>query len=137
MHSSPGKAWHAPFRVIVFSLAVALGAGSALAQAPGKPGPMQSGRHASEAVATRAQPLDVGKLFATSCGWCHSDGGRAAGKGPQLMGSELTDEQLVSRIRNGRTGQMPAFSGAFTEQQMRAIVAYIRNLKPKAPGGKK
>jgi hypothetical protein len=26
--------------------------------------------------------LDVPQLFATTCGWCHSDGGRAAGKGP-------------------------------------------------------
>ena len=26
-------------------------------------------------------PFDVEQLFATTCGWCHSDGGRAAGKG--------------------------------------------------------
>ena len=27
--------------------------------------------------------IDVNQLFATTCGWCHSDGGRTAGKGPQ------------------------------------------------------
>lgn len=103
---------------------------------------MQSGTHvrgsASGESAAASQPgaaqsgeeFDVGKLFATSCGWCHSGGGREAGKGPRLMGSELSDAELVSRIRNGKVGQMPAFSGAFSGPQLDAIVAYIRNLKP-------
>jgi mono/diheme cytochrome c family protein len=112
---------------------------AALAQAPGTPGPMQSGAHTSkpaesapaqQAAPTQSQPMDVAALFATSCGWCHSSGGREAGKGPKLMGTTLTDAELATRIRNGKTGQMPAFSGAFTDQQMRDIVAYIRGLKP-------
>ena len=48
--------------------------------------------------------------------------------GPMLMGTELTDAQIVSRIRTGKAGQMPAF--AFTDDQLRAIVVYIRALKP-------
>jgi hypothetical protein len=28
-------------------------------------------------------PFNVAQLFATTCGFCHSDGGRAAGKGPR------------------------------------------------------
>ena len=101
---------------------------------------MQSGTHtqqpdaasSAQAGAAPAQgaKMDVGALFATSCGWCHSAGGREAGKGPKLMGTTLTDQELISRIRNGKTGQMPAFSGAFTDDQMRDIVAYIRALKP-------
>jgi len=74
--------------------------------------------------------MDVAALFATSCGWCHSSGGRDAGKGPKLMGTTLTDAEIASRIRNGKTGQMPAFSGAFTDEQIKEIVAYIRGLKP-------
>jgi mono/diheme cytochrome c family protein len=27
-----------------------------------------------------SQPLDVKKLFAGTCGWCHSDGGRVPAK---------------------------------------------------------
>jgi mono/diheme cytochrome c family protein len=50
------------------------------------------------------------------------------------MGTELTDEQIVTRIRNGKTGQMPAFDEAFNDDQMRAIVEYIRNLKAEPPG---
>jgi mono/diheme cytochrome c family protein len=44
-----------------------------------------------------------------------------------LMGTALTDTEIISRIRNGKTGQMPAFS--FTDEQLRSIVAYIRALK--------
>jgi cytochrome c553 len=89
----------------------------------GPPGPMQSGTH----VGADGQSFDVNKLFASSCGWCHSKGGREAGKGPMLMGTELTDAQIVSRIRTGKAGQMPAFG--FTDDQLGAIVAYIRALK--------
>jgi mono/diheme cytochrome c family protein len=100
---------------------------------------MQSGTHAQQPAASPSQTqpapaqgskMDVGALFATSCGWCHSSGGREAGKGPKLMGTTLSDEEIASRIRNGKTGQMPAFSGAFTADQIREIVAYIRALKP-------
>jgi mono/diheme cytochrome c family protein len=100
---------------------------------------MQSGTHTQQPAATapasgastpaQGGKMDVAALFATSCGWCHSAGGRETGKGPKLMGTTLTDDELISRIRNGRTGQMPAFSGAFSDQQMREIVAYIRALK--------
>ena len=94
---------------------------------------MQSGRHAEPPAAqagASAQIFDVDKLFAGSCGWCHSKGGREAGKGPRLMNSESSDEALASRIRNGKTGHMPAFGSAFSEAQIRAIIAYIRDLRP-------
>ena len=53
--------------------------------------------------------FDVKPLFATTCGWCHSDGGRATGKGPQLMNTTRDDDFLRDRIKNGKQGAMPAF----------------------------
>ena len=91
------------------------------------------GQAASQPGPAAASSFDVGKLFAGSCGWCHSKGGREAGKGPMLMGTELTDAQIISRVRNGKPGQMPAF--AFTDEQLGAIVAYIRALKPGLQAG--
>src|SRR5690349_18984316 len=44
--------------------------------------------------------FDGEKLFATSCGWCHSSGGRAAGKGPKLAGTDKSDEFIVNRIKH-------------------------------------
>jgi mono/diheme cytochrome c family protein len=110
-----------------------------------KPGPMQSGAHAQpetdKARASDGAPaaqqgapptaeFDVQQLFATTCGWCHLKGGRVAGKGPQLMGTTISDAEIASRVRNGKTGQMPAFGSTFNDDQLKAIIAYIRGLKP-------
>ena len=114
---------------------------SSRAQPAGKPGPMQSGVHvnapeaasaATTAASAAEDAFDPKQLFATVCGWCHSSGGREAGKGPKLMGTTLTDGEIVYRIKTGKTGQMPAFGSALNDQQIAAVVAYIRNLKPEA-----
>jgi len=75
-------------------------------------------------------PFNVEQLFATTCGWCHSDGGRAAGKGPQLMDSHRDDDFLRNRIKMGKQGAMPAFGETFTDAQIDDIIKYIRSLKP-------
>jgi mono/diheme cytochrome c family protein len=75
-------------------------------------------------------PLDVHQLFATTCGWCHSGGGRVAGKGPQLMNSQRSDDFIRNRIKNGKEGAMPAFGTTFSDAQIDQIVKYIRELKP-------
>ena len=75
-------------------------------------------------------PLDVHQLFATTCGWCHSDGGRAAGKGPQLMDTRRDDDFIRDRIKNGKSGAMPAFGSMFSDTQIDQIIKYIRQLEP-------
>jgi mono/diheme cytochrome c family protein len=82
------------------------------------------------AAAGASGNFDVEKLFANVCGWCHSNGGRTAGKGPQLMGTTLTDAEITRRIMLGKTGAMPAFGGQFNGDQINAIIKYIRDLKP-------
>jgi mono/diheme cytochrome c family protein len=101
-------------------------------------GPMSSNKkpEAPAVAVPEGQPpldskpvLDVEKLFAGTCGWCHSGGGRAAGKGPKLMDATLTDAEIVQRIKVGKTGAMPAFGNTFTEVELQAIVKYIRGLR--------
>src|ERR1700751_2348801 len=75
-----------------------------------------------------SSPLDVQQLFATTCGWCHSNGGRAAGKGPQLMNDPHDDDYLRNRIKNGKQGAMPAFGSTFSDAQIDDIIKYIRSL---------
>ena len=75
--------------------------------------------------------FDVKQLFATTCGWCHSDGGRAAGKGPQLMNTTRDDDFIRDRIKNGKQGAMPAFDSTFSDAQIDQIIKYIRELKPR------
>ncbi|WGS19739.1 MULTISPECIES: cytochrome c [unclassified Bradyrhizobium] len=69
-------------------------------------------------------------LFASTCGFCHSDGGRQAGKGPQLMNDSHDDDFLRNRIKNGKAGAMPAFGATFSDAQIDEIIKYIRGLKP-------
>ena len=108
----------------------------ALAQGPMssgyKPNPATQGspEQAQSANAKDAKgALDVNKLFGSTCGWCHSNGGRSPGKGPQLMGTTLTDAEIANRIKNGKPGQMPSFAGTFSDDDIKAIIRYIRDLK--------
>jgi mono/diheme cytochrome c family protein len=109
-----------------FAIAAALFAANALAQ-----GPMSSSKPPETPAAPNAgaSDFDVNKLFANTCGWCHSDGGRVAGKGPQLMGTTLTDAEIIHRIKVGKPGAMPAFGSQFSDGELQAIVRYIRALK--------
>jgi mono/diheme cytochrome c family protein len=77
-----------------------------------------------------ASPDDIegGKMFATTCGFCHQDGGRHAGRGPKLSKSERSDEYIVERIKKGKVGAMPSYGSVFSEGQIMAILAYIRGL---------
>jgi mono/diheme cytochrome c family protein len=102
-------------------------------------GPMSSGKKPEAAAPAPAaeSPLasgttdsfDVEKLFANTCGWCHSGAGRVAGRGPKLMDSALTDAEIIHRIKQGKPGAMPAFGTAFKDDEILAIVKYIRGLK--------
>lgn len=77
-----------------------------------------------------AKPLDVKNQFRNICGFCHQNYGRHAGKGPQLMNSERTDDFLFNRIKNGLPGRMAAFGSVYSDDQIRQIVRFIRSLKP-------
>jgi mono/diheme cytochrome c family protein len=101
--------------VLVGSLTCAM---SAMAQQPGANAPSDA-------------EFNVEQLFASTCGFCHSNGGRAAGRGPQLMNSPRDDDFIRNRIKNGKEGAMPAFGAAFNETQIDEIIKYIRSLKPR------
>jgi mono/diheme cytochrome c family protein len=112
--------------VIVVSLAIACSWRSTptVAQQPGSAG------SASPQAATEASPNDIDgrQMFATTCGFCHQDGGRAAGRGPKLSKSERSDEFIIDSIKKGKAGAMPGFGSAFSDGQIIAILAYIRGL---------
>ena len=75
---------------------------------------------------------NISRLFATSCGWCHQGGGRVAGRGPKLAGTDKSDEFIIRQIKQGKPPGMPAFGKSFNDDQIQAIVGYIRAL-PETP----
>lgn len=87
---------------------------------------------AETGAAAPSDPTKNGEiLFATSCGWCHSDGGREAGKGPKLAGTARDDAFIINRIKNGKAGAMPAWGKVFDDAQIQNILHYIRSLPSK------
>ena len=81
----------------------------------------RSAQHASLDVPSCSPP----------CGWCHSDGGRAPGKGPQLMDTARSDDFIRFRIQHGKEGAMPAFGKSFVQQRgYRRHHRLYRSLKP-------
>jgi mono/diheme cytochrome c family protein len=107
-----------------------------LAAAWGGSAPGLSTARAAETAPTSptdaAAQLARGKSLFISygCGWCHEDGGRKAGKCPQLMDSQRDDNFILSRIATGSEGKMPAFGTALSGPDMTTLLAYIRSLKP-------
>jgi cytochrome c553 len=81
-------------------------------------------------TAPAPKPFDVKGTFRNICGFCHEDYGRHAGKGPQLMNSERSEEFMLNRIKKGMPGRMAAFGSVYSDDQIRQIVKFIRNLKP-------
>ena len=122
-----GRAW------IVFGLSVGLatgvGADAAAIAAMANP-PTERGPPATPPAASSQRTADpnVEPLFATSCGWCHQGGGRVAGRGPKLAGTDKTDEFIIGQIKHGKPPGMPAFGRSFNDEQIQAIVAYIRGV---------
>jgi mono/diheme cytochrome c family protein len=99
--------------------------GTALAQPASSVGPASPLAKPPEAS---PDDLDGEQVFLNICGFCHQDGGRAAGRGPKLSKSERSDEFIIERIKKGKPGAMPAFGSVFSDGQIIAILAYIRGL---------
>jgi mono/diheme cytochrome c family protein len=76
-----------------------------------------------------ADPAIGMQIFTNLCGFCHQDGGRVAGRGPKLAGTDRPDDYILNRIRTGKEGAMPAYGRAFSDVQLRSLIAYIRSLK--------
>jgi len=116
--------------LIAACLAIAASYSTAAGAAENEPPPPNAPAQPAGGAAPAAPAFSVKNTFRNICGFCHENYGRKAGKGPQLMGSQLTDEQIFNRIKNGKPGRMAAFGGAFTDDQIREIVVFIRALRP-------
>ena len=84
----------------------------------------------ADETATKGDPAKGVQLFDShGCGFCHENGGKSAGKGPQLMGTTRSDSFITFRITHGKEAAMPAFASSFSTAQIADLIAYIRSLK--------
>ncbi len=86
-----------------------------------------------------ARADDGAALFKTKCAACHGpDGKGETGMGKTLKLRDLssddvqkqTDAQLTDIIANGKN-KMPAYKGKITDDQIKQLVGYIRDLAKK------
>jgi mono/diheme cytochrome c family protein len=85
---------------------------------------------ADAAGETAGPSPEVKQIFATQCSWCHGAWGMKADKGPRLAGTQMTEQQVEERIRNGKQGYMPAFRKTLSEEEIETMAKYIKSLKP-------
>ena len=77
--------------------------------------------------------LSAGRnLFANNCATCHGSDARGARGFPDLTDTEWqwggNPEQIETTIRNGRTGIMPPFGGAFDQETRELLADYVQSL---------
>jgi mono/diheme cytochrome c family protein len=87
--------------------------------------------------ATRAD--DAAGLYKAKCAMCHGPDGSGntptgkAMKVADLRSAEIqkkTDAQLIEATTNGK-GKMAAFKGKLTDDQIKQLIAYVRELAKK------
>lgn len=129
--------------VLVLSMLAACGGGGNEAPAPAPAQPAATQPPAAPAVPA-GDPVK-GKVAFATCAGCHGPEGKGIeGLGKDFTTSEFvksqTDEQLMAFIKVGRpasdplntTGvDMPPKGGnpAFTDEQLRDVIAYVRSLQ--------
>jgi mono/diheme cytochrome c family protein len=113
------------FRTIVCTLGAALLTLSALVS-----NPVDAQKTGTKQPPTRReQPVTKGHdLFVRNCSPCHGANAQG-GEGPNLHGLKLTDQMIISTIKNGIKSEMPAFATRFKDAELKDIVAYLRSLK--------
>lgn len=67
-------------------------------------------------------------LFLKNCAHCHGTDAHGD-EGPDLHNLDWTDNQIATRIRNGKKGQMTAFAGKVSADQINEIIDYLRTLR--------
>jgi mono/diheme cytochrome c family protein len=83
---------------------------------------------------------DAAALYKTKCSACHAaDGSGSGAMGKQLGVTDLrsddvqkqTDAQLTDSVMNGKGKKMPAYKDKLTNDQIKGLVGYLRELAKK------
>lgn len=68
-------------------------------------------------------------IYLANCVVCHGENGEKGGSGsPMLTKSQLSTEEAIHRITNGKNA-MPAYDGLLSEKQIDAVAQYVMTLK--------
>ena len=82
----------------------------------------------SSQAQTNSVPSAGRTLFLKNCAHCHAADAHGD-EGPDLHNLDWTDEQITKRIRTGKKGEMTAFEGKLTTEEIKTVTAHVRTLK--------
>jgi cytochrome c6 len=92
---------------------------------------------ATLALANSALAADGAATFKAKCAMCHgADGSASTGMGKSMglkpLGSaevqKMSDADMTALVTNGK-GKMPAFKGKLSDDEVSAVVKYVKTLK--------
>jgi mono/diheme cytochrome c family protein len=90
--------------------------------------PMSSEASFSETALTPELAAQGQKFYAMSCSECHGDDA-TGDEGPDLHNLPVGNAYIRVIIHQGRKGEMPSFAKKYNDQQIAALVAFLRSLK--------
>ncbi len=86
-----------------------------------------------------AKPVDAQKVYRKNCATCHGNDGRAKTLKGKFKGAKdltnaawqaaVSDERISDIIAVGQNGGMPAFGKKLSQDEITALVGYVRTLK--------
>jgi cytochrome c6 len=89
-------------------------------------------------ISTKAD--DSASVYKAKCAACHAADGSGSGAMGKALGTpdlrsdavqKETDAQLIDSITNGKGKKMPAYKGKLTDEEIKGLAAYIRDLAKK------
>ena len=103
-------------------------------EAPAPEAPKVEAPAAPAAPVAAAGPVDGKAIYESTCQTCHQADGMGMLNGVALGGNYKErlvkpDEELFNSIKNGKTGEvgtMPAWGGTLNDEQIHAVLAYVR-----------
>src|SRR5262245_39146962 len=67
--------------------------------------------------------------FSQSCAQCHGRDAHGGEYAPSLLKLQISGAHMALVIRSGIKGEMPSFAKKYSEQDVTAIVAYLKTLR--------
>jgi mono/diheme cytochrome c family protein len=102
-------------------------------------GASQAEEHKARWVESSARSIELGRASYGTCMGCHgADAAGRIGIGPRIASKSYlaaaSDDFLIQTIKNGRAGTtMVPWAAVLNDEQIQALVAYLRSLHPVEP----
>ena len=115
-----------PTRIFASAIIAVIAMASALQHASAEDDPTEVAAATVDKLYSEHK-MDVKRLFASRCSWCHQGYGMNRADGPRLAGITKSRDEVIERIAFGKS-PMPGFRKQLKPFQMEALADYIKAL---------